>query len=61
MDMIAVDLGADAKDNIGDRVVLWGPELPVETVAQYADTIPYTLLCGVTTRVKFEWRGGRYG
>lgn len=61
MDMIAVDLGADATDQVGDRVVLWGPELPVEEVAQFADTIPYTLLCGVTTRVKFEWQGGIHG
>jgi alanine racemase len=61
MDMIAVDLGAEAQDQVGDRVVLWGPELPVEIVAQHADTIPYTLLCGVTTRVKFEWRGKSSG
>ncbi|NVK88518.1 MAG: alanine racemase [Gammaproteobacteria bacterium] len=56
MDMIAVDLGARSDDQIGDRVVLWGPELPVERVAEYADTIPYTLLCGVTSRVKFHWQ-----
>lgn len=61
MDMIAVDLGVEATDQVGDRVVLWGPELPVEEVAQFADTIPYTLLCGVTTRVKFEWRGEEHG
>lgn len=61
MDMIAVDLGPEASDEVGDRVVLWGPELAVEEVAKFADTIAYTLLCGVTTRVKFEWRGGDHG
>jgi len=28
----------------------------VETVAKHADTIPWSLLCGVTSRVKFEWQ-----
>ncbi|MEE4246668.1 MAG: alanine racemase [Kangiellaceae bacterium] len=55
MDMIAVEVGLDSNDNVGDRVVLWGPELPVEKVAEAADTIPYTLLCAVTSRVKFHW------
>jgi alanine racemase len=31
--------------------VLWGPELPVENVAQRAGTIPYELLCAVSQRV----------
>ncbi|NVJ62346.1 MAG: alanine racemase [Gammaproteobacteria bacterium] len=55
MDMFAVNLGEDSKDSIGDRVVLWGPELPVERVALAANTIPYTLVCGVTARVKYHW------
>jgi len=55
MDMLTVDLGTEGEANLGDRVVLWGSELPVETIATYAGTIPYTLLCGVTSRVKFEW------
>ncbi len=55
MDMLAVDLGIDSKDNVGDGVVLWGKELPMEKVAPFADTIPYTLCCGVTRRVKFEY------
>ncbi|PWK47259.1 alanine racemase [Pleionea mediterranea] len=56
MDMIAVDIGLDSQDEVGDRVVLWGEELPVEVVAQSANTIPYTLLCGVTSRVKLIWQ-----
>jgi len=52
MDMITVDLetGTDAKP--GDPVTLWGEGLPVEEIALWADTIPYTLVCGVTQRVK---------
>ncbi len=54
MDMICVDLGPAAKDQPGDEVVLWGPELAVERVAQAAGTIAYELLCRLTRRVKFS-------
>jgi len=50
MDMIAVDLGIDASDNVGDIATLWGPELPVEEVAPWADAIPYELVCGIMHR-----------
>ena len=52
MDMISVDLGADAGDEVGDPVVLWGDSLPVEEVAAFADTIPYTLVTGISERVE---------
>ena len=51
MDMITVDLRSQPKTKIGDPVVLWGKGLPVEEVAPYANTIGYTLLCGVTPRI----------
>jgi len=52
MDMLTVDLrGVDAAA-VGDWVTLWGPELPVEELARQVGTIPYTLLCGVTGRVR---------
>ncbi len=51
MDMITVDLRSQPKTQIGDRVVLWGEGLPVEEIAQRANTIGYTLLCGVTPRI----------
>ncbi len=54
MDMIAVDLGPNATDSVGDVAVLWGDELPVETVAPWADTIPYELVCGVMNREASE-------
>jgi len=55
MDMLTVDLGTEDSFTLGDKAILWGAELPVETIANHAHTIPYTLLCGVTSRVKFEW------
>ena len=50
MDMIAVDLGPDTSDSIGDIATLWGDDLPVEEVATWADAIPYELVCGVMHR-----------
>jgi len=52
MDMICVDLRSQPQAQIGDPALLWGGELPVEEVAQYAGTIPYELLCRVTSRVQ---------
>ena len=52
MDMITVDLNSLPNAKPGDQVTLWGPNLPVEEIARYADTIPYTLLCGITQRVQ---------
>jgi alanine racemase len=54
MDMITVDLGAQASDKVGDEAILWGKGLPVEEVAEYATTIPYELLCNITRRVHIE-------
>ncbi|MGI9317995.1 MAG: alanine racemase [bacterium] len=51
MDMMTLDVSecTDAKE--GDIVQLWGPQLGVDRVAQWADTIAYELLCGVSPRV----------
>lgn len=50
MDMIAVDLGDNATDQVGDVATLWGEGLPVEEVAPWADAIPYELVCGIMHR-----------
>lgn len=55
MDMITVDLGADSQDNIGDTVVLWGADLPIEKVAEKAGTIAYELICNITRRVALDY------
>lgn len=52
MDMITVDLTTGPHAKPGDPVILWGESLPVEEIARWADTIPYTLVCGVTQRVQ---------
>ena len=52
MDMITVDLNSQPAAKPGDPVTLWGNGLPVEEIALHADTIPYTLLCGITQRVQ---------
>ena len=52
MDMITVDLETQANAKPGDPVTLWGDGLAVEEIALCADTIPYTLVCGVTQRVQ---------
>lgn len=57
MDMLTIDLRNQPDARIGDRVVLWGESLPIEEVAQYAETIPYELLCGVHKRLEFFERG----
>jgi alanine racemase len=55
MDMICIDLGDQPDARGGDEVVLWGPGLPVDQVAAQAGTISYELLCGVGSRVHFEY------
>ena len=52
MDMITVDLGVQSNAKAGDAVTLWGDGLLVEEIALRANTIPYTLVCGVTQRVR---------
>jgi alanine racemase len=54
MDLIAVDLGIDSRDTIGDVATLWGDGLPVEEIAPWADAIPYELVCGVMNREDSE-------
>ena len=45
--------------NFGDSVLIWGESsvgrLPIETVASNAFTIPYVLLCQITSRVKYQY------
>jgi len=51
MDMLAVDLRALPEARPGDSVLLWGKGLPVEVIAEYADTSAYELLTRITQRV----------
>ena len=51
MDMITVDVTNLESIKAGAQVTLWGHGLSIEEVAQWAGTIPYELLCKVTTRI----------
>ncbi len=52
MDMLTVDLGPEATDRVGDEVILWGEDLPVEEIAQHVGTIGYELVTNLTSRVE---------
>ena len=51
MDSFAIDLRGIPTCKIGDSVLLWGPSLPIELIAEKAGTIPNQLLTGLTDRV----------
>lgn len=55
MDMIAVDLRDCSSAKVGDPVILWGNDLPIEEVAVFTENVSYDLLSGVQNRVKFHW------
>jgi alanine racemase len=57
MDFIAVDVTDGAPVAPGDEAVLWGPELPVATVAECAGTASYELLTGIGRRVARHYVG----
>jgi Alr-MurF fusion protein len=51
MDMTMLNItGLKAEE--GDEVIVFGEDLPVSKVAEWADTIPYEILTGVSQRVK---------
>jgi alanine racemase len=53
MDLMTLDLRGASNARVGDPVVLWGPQLPVEEIAAAAATISYELTCSITRRVRF--------
>ena len=56
MDMLTIDVTGLPRVAVGDRVELWGREVPVEHVAAAAGTIAYELTCRVGRRVSFAAR-----
>ncbi|HEX7769956.1 MAG TPA: alanine racemase, partial [Dokdonella sp.] len=58
MDLVTIDLRGHPDAQVGAPVVLWGPGLPVEEIAQHAGTIGYELTCGITRRVRFVEEDG---
>lgn len=55
MDMLTVDLGKDAQEQVGDEVILWGKELPIEEIAQKSGILSYELITKLTPRVLTEY------
>jgi alanine racemase len=56
MDMITVDLDALPEARVGSEVTLWGTGphgsvLPIDDVAQSAQTVAYELMCALASRV----------
>ena len=51
MDMCMIDLSGKPGVDVGDEVVIFGDENPIETMADVAGTIPYELVCAVSKRV----------
>jgi alanine racemase len=51
MDHTMIDVTDLPEAAVGDRVVLWGEQLPIEHVAALAETIPYEMMVRVGARV----------
>jgi alanine racemase len=56
MDSLTVDVTDCERVAVGDEATLWGPELPVATIAGHANTISYELLTSLRPRVTREYR-----
>jgi alanine racemase len=52
MDMCMLDVSDVGPVKAGDRVVVFGSDLPLTTLAQWANTIPYEIISSVSQRVK---------
>jgi alanine racemase len=52
MDMTMLDVTDIPGVKEGDDVIIFGKELPVQQVAEWAQTIPYEIMTGVSQRVK---------
>ena len=57
MDMITVDLGPQATDNVGDEVIVWGKALPAERVAAATGISAYELITQLSERVTRQYIG----
>jgi alanine racemase len=57
MDSISIDVTDCAEVAIGDEAVLWGPQLPVATIAECAGTVSYELFTRLGQRISREYVG----
>ena len=52
MDMMMIDVTDISGVQEGDEVIIFGSQLPVQQLAEWAGTIPYEIMTGVSQRVK---------
>ena len=52
MDMVMIDVTRISGVKEGDVVVVFGKELPVQQVAEWAGTVPYEIMTSISHRVK---------
>ena len=52
MDMTMVDITGITGVNEGDEVIIFGSELSIQQIAEWAKTIPYEIMTGISQRVK---------
>lgn len=56
MDMLTIDVtNAGQEIKAGDQVIFWGPQLPIEKIANHTQHICYDLITGIQQRVKYYW------
>lgn len=51
MDQITVDVSDIENVKMGDEVILFGKDLPVDILAELCGTINYEIVCGISSRV----------
>ncbi len=51
MDMLSVSLSPEQTARPGDLAELWGKRISIESIAEQAGTLSYTLMCNVSARV----------
>lgn len=51
MDMCMIDLTDKPEIGVGDEIEIFGPNNPIEDMAEMAQTIPYEIVCAVSKRV----------
>ncbi len=52
MDMTMIDVTGIADVREGDEVIVFGEELPIQQLAEWAGTIPYEIMTSISQRVK---------
>src|SRR5207253_1321591 len=52
MDMCMVDITGIPEAREGDEVIVFSPELPITQLSEWAGTIPYEMMTGISQRVK---------